>query len=228
MNYATLIRSVLLQKKRFTLLLKGKSMEPTFFEGNSVVVVPAERIYIDDIILFEVRGTVVFHRVVQIFGDWIITKGDNHMYCDDMIHRSQVLGKYFNKSSQYDSPISKDNNRKITFSMHDYIVSNTTRDIIGSSSINLSTNTEISRNCLNIGVLAMANMTINDILPNIQKSENAKFHFNVKISNKKREGFYVFEDFDYVVRLCGYIPNSLLTIEQQAIMALGIINCIGD
>lgn len=87
---------------------------------------------------------------------------------------------------------------------------------------------ELGRNSVNIGVLAMSNTTISEVLPNIQKDKNIIFHFNVKVSNKKRDGFYVFEDFDYVVRLCGRIPNSLLTIEQQVIMALGIINCIGD
>lgn len=228
MNYSALIKNVLLQKKKFTLPLKGKSMEPTFFEGDSVVVVPADQINIDDIILFEVNDTVVFHRVVEIFGEWIVTKGDNHICCDDLIHQSQVLGKYLKESNTYATNLLKADNKKIAFCMHDCSVSRTLQDIIGSSSINLLSNTELRRSCVNIGILAMANTTINEVLPNIQKDKNIVFHFNVKVSNKKRDGFYVFEDFDYVVRLCGRIPNSLLTIEQQAIMALGMINCIGD
>ena len=59
MNYSALIKNVLLQKKKFTLPLKGKSMEPTFFEGDSVVVVLADQINIDDIILSEYGTTVV-------------------------------------------------------------------------------------------------------------------------------------------------------------------------
>ena len=228
MNYSALIKNVLLQKKKFTLPLKGKSMEPTFFEGDSVVVVPADQINIDDIILFEVNDTVVFHRVVEIFGEWIVTKGDNHICCDDLIHRSQVLGKYLKEYNTYNNSLLKTDNNKIAFCLHDYNASGTLQDIIGSSSINLLSNTELKRSYVNIGILAMANTTINEVLQNIQKDKNIVFHFNVKVSNKKRDGFYVFEDFDYVVRLCGRIPNSLLTIEQQAIMALGMINCIGD
>lgn len=229
MNYSALIRNILLHKKKFTLPLKGNSMEPTFFEGDNAVVVPAEEIYLGDIILFEINGTIVFHRIVEMFGDWIVTKGDNHTYCDDLIHRSQVLGKYFQDLSMLNMSFLKKGKFDIIFSTHSYFLNETLQDVIFSSSINLSTNTEVDKQCVNIGILPMANLTMNEVLPCIDKDKKIIFHFNIRVSNKAREGFYIFDDFDYVVRLCGHIPNSLLTIDQQVIMALGIIiNYIGD
>jgi len=79
--------------------VEGNSMYPTIKDGNYVLIlkkdVPDFNISIGDIVVFYDNETnkYVSHRVIDINGETIITKGDNNMFFDDEITYSQVRGK---------------------------------------------------------------------------------------------------------------------------------------
>jgi signal peptidase I len=61
-------------------VIVGVSMNPVLFEGDIVMVEPLEfeNVVINDVIVFEHRGSLIAHRVIKINKDGnFITKGDN-------------------------------------------------------------------------------------------------------------------------------------------------------
>lgn len=227
MNSIALIRNVLNKKKKLTLSLTGRSMEPTLFEGNTITVVPADRIDVGEIILYEFDNNIILHRVVDVYKNWIVTKGDSHEFCDDVIHRSQVLGKmqadkFLMKSSEHGRV-----NRDIRFKIHDHTPDERIKDVLLSSFVQYNFDKKIDEDRVNIGVVAMANLHLWEVPAGILENRNITLHFNIKVSNTKRNSYLLIDDFQYLVRLCGRIPHSLLSIDQQMLMALGIINTIG-
>ena len=81
--------------------IASSSMSPTLEVGDVVFVTKQKEYYPLDIIAF--RGTgyadkdiIVTHRIVSINGDKIVAKGDNNIVSDDIIDKSQVIGKVVN------------------------------------------------------------------------------------------------------------------------------------
>jgi len=74
----------------------SNSMTPTFFKGDMIVVQGVEDIAIGDVIIFDAPGKnyPIIHRVYEITGDLILTKGDNNNNVDPWkITIEQVHGK---------------------------------------------------------------------------------------------------------------------------------------
>jgi hypothetical protein len=82
-------KHILIYEDRVVLLIEGVtmsnydstgSMAPTLGPGvNGLRIVPSspEEIHVGDIISFRYNGELIVHRVVEIEGEWFITKGDN-------------------------------------------------------------------------------------------------------------------------------------------------------
>ena len=82
-----------LETSKLKIRLKGTSMLPTFKMGDYVYIQKAtEKIKIGDIVVFYANSELVLHRAVHIFGDYIITKGDNNNYLDSPMKPNQILG----------------------------------------------------------------------------------------------------------------------------------------
>ena len=73
------------------------SMEPTIRIGDVVKVKKQREYKVDDIITFKESNsyfdTYITHRIVQIAGDKIITKGDANYINDEAISKDQIIGK---------------------------------------------------------------------------------------------------------------------------------------
>lgn len=69
------------------------SMEPTISQYDIVVVRLGSEIDKNDIITFEQDNAYVTHRVIDIQGDYLITKGDANNSKDTPIFRKKSLGK---------------------------------------------------------------------------------------------------------------------------------------
>lgn len=221
MNNVILIKNILKSKGKFTLNLIGNSMYPTYKEGDKVTIITADTISIGDIILFNVQGVLIFHRVIEFNKNYIITKGDNHEYCDTMISRSQVLGKALIPYNNIDNSTPK---KHFTFCIHGIDYDENLNEILSIDNIKIEKNSILKTNDINICISPVANHTINYILPKIQNYNGIiKFHFNVKISNIHLDGYHLTNEFNYIVRPAKRIISSLLTIEQQIIMTLGNI-----
>ena len=75
--------------KQYDLTITGYSMQPTLFKGNNLKAVKFEDWMLNDlegcIILFDVEGTKVIHRVKGVYENHVITQGDNLNYDDGKI-----------------------------------------------------------------------------------------------------------------------------------------------
>lgn len=71
----------------------GISMEPLIYQGDQVQVTPQQQYRIGDIIVFiDILGNLLVHRILEIKGNYIITKGDNTVSTDKSLAEN-CLGK---------------------------------------------------------------------------------------------------------------------------------------
>ena len=69
------------------------SMSPTIEVGDIIIIKIGDEIKKNDIITYKQDDVLITHRIEQIYGDTIITKGDYNNIQDEPIERSQVIGK---------------------------------------------------------------------------------------------------------------------------------------
>lgn len=69
------------------------SMEPEFSEGDLIVVKETEQYKQNDIVVFQDGNSLVVHRIINIDGETITTKGDANKAADEPINVSAIKGK---------------------------------------------------------------------------------------------------------------------------------------
>lgn len=79
------------------LLVQSGSMSPVINTGDLVIIKPSSKYQKGDIITFLSKGKInITHRIVDIQGNQINTKGDaNQVNDQDFIEKKQILGKVF-------------------------------------------------------------------------------------------------------------------------------------
>lgn len=70
------------------------SMEPTLQVGDIILVQRQENYSTDDIITYKSNGEYITHRIIEIDGDTVVTKGDANNTEDEEINKEQIIGKY--------------------------------------------------------------------------------------------------------------------------------------
>jgi signal peptidase len=71
----------------------SNSMEPEFSVGDLIVVVEEDDYVINDVVVYHSTTMAVAHRIVDIDGDKIITRGDANSANDEPIDKSCIKGK---------------------------------------------------------------------------------------------------------------------------------------
>lgn len=69
------------------------SMEPKLHVDDLVFVRSADSYSVGDIVIYQEANALIIHRIIQIDGDTLITKGDNNNTADAPIQVSSVKGK---------------------------------------------------------------------------------------------------------------------------------------
>ena len=69
------------------------SMEPSMSIGDLIVIKQTDEFNVEDIIVYQSRSMLVVHRIVEIDGESIITKGDANNAPDNPISLASVKGK---------------------------------------------------------------------------------------------------------------------------------------
>lgn len=69
------------------------SMEPEFSKGDLIVVKETENYKLNDIVVFQDGNSLVVHRIIDIDGETITTKGDANKTADEPINVSTIKGK---------------------------------------------------------------------------------------------------------------------------------------
>ena len=69
------------------------SMEPTISEGDLIIVQETDQFKENDIVVFQDGKLLVVHRITNISGERVLTKGDANQIADEPINVSDVKGK---------------------------------------------------------------------------------------------------------------------------------------
>lgn len=69
------------------------SMEPEFSKGDLIIASQCETYKENDIVVFQSKGSLIVHRIIEIDGDAVTTKGDANNTADEPISPSAIKGK---------------------------------------------------------------------------------------------------------------------------------------
>lgn len=69
------------------------SMETAISAGDWIIVDISKDIKLNDVITYEVSGEFITHRVIEIYNDTYITKGDANSGKDEPVDKTQIVGK---------------------------------------------------------------------------------------------------------------------------------------
>ena len=76
----------------FSVVLSG-SMEPELSVYDLIAVRPAEDYAVGDVVVYQSRGELIVHRLVELRGEEAVTKGDANPSPDPPISMSQIKGR---------------------------------------------------------------------------------------------------------------------------------------
>lgn len=68
------------------------SMEDRLSVDDLVIIKATDDYAVNDIVVYQDRGSLVIHRIVEIDGDTVTTKGDANNTADEPINKSQIKG----------------------------------------------------------------------------------------------------------------------------------------
>lgn len=103
-SLASVWRQVLYRKPNFWFKVVGNSMIPTLFAGDQVRIQPLiEMPELGEIVLAEINGRLVLHRVIKLDASWVILQGDNSPKPDQPIGIQQVVGVVVDKNLRFKS-----------------------------------------------------------------------------------------------------------------------------
>ncbi len=96
-SYYVLVMFFMLHPNTELLYVTGRSMGPTFFEEQVVVLerITNQELSIGDIVTvhYADKPLPVIHRIVETAGIFVVTQGDNNDHLDPMINRYFVTGR---------------------------------------------------------------------------------------------------------------------------------------
>jgi signal peptidase I len=69
------------------------SMADTINAGDWVIVKLTQKVELNDIVTYELGGEYITHRVIEVYSNTYITKGDANSGKDDPIKQDQIVGK---------------------------------------------------------------------------------------------------------------------------------------
>ena len=73
--------------------IASSSMEADLHVGDYIVVLDTNDYEVGDIVTYKEDGSYITHRIYDIDGEKVITKGDANESLDDSIEKEQILGK---------------------------------------------------------------------------------------------------------------------------------------
>ena len=76
----------------FSVVLSG-SMEPELSVNDLIVVRASDRYAVGDVVVYQSKGELIVHRVVELNGQEVVTKGDANNAADAPIAYEQLKGK---------------------------------------------------------------------------------------------------------------------------------------
>ena len=84
----------LIKFKSYVIITNG--MKPTIDEGDVIFIkkINVNHLEVGDIVTFQKDGFIATHRITEIHGDKLITKGDNNSLDEEHLNKSNIIGEY--------------------------------------------------------------------------------------------------------------------------------------
>lgn len=111
-EFFALAKEMLQQGKSVDIRVKGNSMRPFLFDGETVTVAPIlpDSVLSEGLIILTDTSfhKVMMHRICRIEGDIITMRGDGNLIQRESVHRSQIFGivETFTRKGRTISPYS--------------------------------------------------------------------------------------------------------------------------
>ena len=74
------------------------SMEESIHVGDYIIVKKADDFKVNDIVTYQKDNYFITHRIIEIDGDKVVTKGDANNVPDAEISKNDIIRKYYRKS----------------------------------------------------------------------------------------------------------------------------------
>mgnify|MGYP000157704985 CR=1 FL=1 len=87
------LQSSIERGKRVRFIVKGNSMYPFIKAGEKVEIERVGKIRIGDVVLLKRKNEFLLHRVLFVFRNFVITKGDRSPFIDHPSQIKNVIGK---------------------------------------------------------------------------------------------------------------------------------------
>jgi signal peptidase I len=193
--------------------VNGNSMAPTLLENDVVQIVKANHLAINDVVLYCIEGKYVLHRIVDIFGDFIITKGDNNNFADHVITKDNVLGRLLvNDKVIYSCP--KYDIIYNFWNKEDYLEILHYAKLLDLNILNKPSSS--FEDGINIAVSQYSTRTLAESkLDLTDQNQRIYVHIGAKISDFPCDGFIMHSDFDLVFRSGTFSSCYLLSKREQ-------------
>ena len=224
MKYGNILREILKRKDKFIISVQGNSMYPTFLEGEKVEITNPSELKRGDVVLFENhRLDLIFHRIEYLSEKYIITKGDNHKFRDDMIERNSVIAKACECRGEI-CELFVSNPIELNFCDETLNLRELNQTIIKNSGIKVSNRNKLQIEDNNILIHPAGNERFSKLI----FCENKKnvLHFNKKISNTEKEGYMQLDKFNHVVYITNPITHSIAQDSDLISLVYGALNQI--
>ena len=83
----------------YLFVVMSGSMQNTLYVGDHIIVKKTDNYKVNDIITYKLDDKYITHRIVNIDGDKVTTKGDANVTNDKPIDKKDIVGKFIYKSS---------------------------------------------------------------------------------------------------------------------------------
>lgn len=196
--------------------ISGKSMEPTFLEGDEVYVEHTETINVGDIICFHNQKKYVIHRVVCNQNGLILTKGDNNNYIVAYNPNIEIVGCVKKKEKKIDKP-------HIIFVFWDKEEFISCKHIGDKLGVEMIYGEEICSEGCNIAISPYSTTILNREMINKSK---VYIHIGMRIADFCQEGFVLDSNFDEVARGGSYQSMITLSNEEKFVILTNQVNLL--
>jgi signal peptidase I len=210
----------ILSRGTFTFTINGNSMKPSLFPGDTVKIAACHDYRVGDIVLYESETRLIVHRIMDMRGELVVTKGDHNQGLDYAIKKSAILGKIVEPLIGND-PQTPQKRAMLAFNFWEEAMYNECKPYCETLGVEMTAKrNHFFDNGKNIGLSAGSLMSIMDMKKPVPE-DRLYIHIGVPITDHPCEGFVHKDRFDAVYRSGTYTSSYLLTPRENFLVLYG-------
>jgi hypothetical protein len=191
-------------------------MEPRFFQGDMVKIAACPDYRVDDIVLYEAGTRLVVHRIIDMRGELVVTKGDNNLFLDYGIKKSAILGKVVDHT-----PEAPKKRVAVVFNFWEEALYHECKPYCETLNLHMMfMENHFFEEGENIALSAASPVSIMD-MEKIALDDKLYIHIGAPIADHHREGFVHKDRFDGVYRSGTYTSSYLLSPKEHFLVLYG-------